>query len=192
MINGKAKLVADNFCDGLGACLGECPTGALQIIEREAEDFDEEAVENPFMTQKREAATQAAPPDARRRSTIFYPPLRMRRRRSTPESVPSSLEHWPVQIHLVPATAPFFKGADLFVAADCVPVTFPPCTWAFLKGKVVMVGCPEFDDVQEYIDKFADVFTKAGIKSVTTVIMEGSMLLGPSCDCEKRDGKSRG
>ena len=45
IIDGKAKLVAELYCDGLGACLGDCPTGALKIVEREADDFDEEAVE---------------------------------------------------------------------------------------------------------------------------------------------------
>jgi len=42
--NGKAKLVSDIYCDGLGDCLPECPTGAIEIIEREAEAYDEEAV----------------------------------------------------------------------------------------------------------------------------------------------------
>ena len=45
IVDGKAQLVAEKYCDGLGACLGECPTGALKIVEREAEDFDEHAVE---------------------------------------------------------------------------------------------------------------------------------------------------
>ena len=45
IIDGKARVIADMYCDGLGACLGECPMGALKIIEREADEFDEEAVE---------------------------------------------------------------------------------------------------------------------------------------------------
>jgi ferredoxin len=44
-MDGKARLVAEKYCDGLGACLGECPTGALSIVERETEEFDEKAVE---------------------------------------------------------------------------------------------------------------------------------------------------
>ena len=46
IIGGKAVLLADNLCDGLGACLGECPRGAITIEEREADDFDETAVED--------------------------------------------------------------------------------------------------------------------------------------------------
>ena len=46
IIDGKAKLIADNLCDGLGACLGDCPEGAITIEEREADEFDEDAVED--------------------------------------------------------------------------------------------------------------------------------------------------
>jgi hypothetical protein len=72
----------------------------------------------------------------------------------------------------VPPTAPFLKGADLLVAADCTPVAYPNFHQDFLKGKAVMVGCPKFDDVQEYVQKFADIFNTAGVRSVTVVVME--------------------
>ena len=42
IVDGKAKLVSDVFCDGLGACLN-CPQGALKLTEREAAPFDEVA-----------------------------------------------------------------------------------------------------------------------------------------------------
>jgi hypothetical protein len=87
-------------------------------------------------------------------------------------SMASSLSHWPVQIKLVPPTAPFLKGADLLVAADCTPVAYPNFHRDFLNGKVVMVGCPKFDEVQTYIHKFADIFNTAGIKSIEVVTME--------------------
>ena len=45
IINGKAKVLSDNLCDGLGACVGDCPEGALKLIDREADEFDETAVE---------------------------------------------------------------------------------------------------------------------------------------------------
>ena len=87
-------------------------------------------------------------------------------------STPSALSHWPVQIRLVPPFAPFLKGADLLVAADCTPVAYPNFHRDFLDGKVVMVGCPKFDEVQIYVQKFADIFNVAGIKSVEVVTME--------------------
>ena len=84
----------------------------------------------------------------------------------------SALSHWPVQIRLVPPTAPFLKGANLLVAADCAPVALPNFHRDFLKGKAVMVGCPKFDDVQGYVDKFTDIFRSANIKSVIVLDME--------------------
>ncbi len=82
------------------------------------------------------------------------------------------MTYWPVQIRLVPPNAPFLKGADLLVLADCVPLAFPTLHRDFLEGKAVMMGCPKFDDVESYIEKFSEIFKTAGIKSVTVVVME--------------------
>ena len=84
----------------------------------------------------------------------------------------SVLTHWPVQIRLVPANAPFLKGADLLVLADCSAVAFANLHERLLKDKVVMMGCPKFDDAQAYIEKFSDIFRTAGIRRVTIVFME--------------------
>jgi len=174
VVGGKAKVVSDKFCDGLGACIGECPTGALKIIEREADDFDVEAVEE-YLHGKQKTNTAEGPalscgcPSTAIQSFTCEEANKPSFIKDTGSS---TLSHWPVQIKLVPANAPFLKGADLLVLADCVPVSFPTLHRDFLKGRVVMMGCPKFDDVQEYIDKFADVFKTAGIKSVTAVIME--------------------
>jgi hypothetical protein len=88
------------------------------------------------------------------------------------EPVESALSHWPVQIMLVPPTAPFLKGADLLVLADCVPVAFPTLHRDFLQGKRVMLGCPKFDNAEAYIDKFAQICKQSGIRSITSVVME--------------------
>ncbi len=45
IVNGKARLISENLCDGIGMCLGHCPKGALKVIVRDADDFDEEAVD---------------------------------------------------------------------------------------------------------------------------------------------------
>ena len=55
------------------------------------------------------------------------------------------------------------------VAADCTPVAYPDFHGDFLKGKVVMMGCPKFDDIQDYIEKFAHIFNTADINSITVV-----------------------
>jgi NAD-dependent dihydropyrimidine dehydrogenase PreA subunit len=183
IIDGKARVIADIYCDGLGACLGECPLGALKIVEREADEFDEEAVEELLATQKQTAQPQAPVfsggcPSARLQS--FTPPEPAGAAgpqadltgRDAAELAESALSHWPVQIMLVPPTAPFLKGADLLVLADCVPVAFPTVHRDFIKGKAVMMGCPKLDDAQHYIEKFAQICKESGIKSITAVIME--------------------
>ena len=175
IIDGKAKVISDNLCDGLGACLGDCPQDALQIIEREAEDFDEEAVEQHLDTLKAEGEKPASPCGCPSSQIQSFAPAAGCQGANLPKSIETSqsaLTHWPVQIRLIPPTAPFLKGADLLVVADCVPVAFPSLHCDYLEGKTVMVGCPKFDDAQAYIDKFAEIFTTAGVKSVTTMMME--------------------
>jgi len=107
----------------------------------------------------------------------IFEPFAPRREADRPDDIEetggaSSLTHWPIQIRLVPATAPFLKGADLLVIADCTAVALPTLHHDLLKGKVVLMGCPKFDDVQDYIRRFTDIFTTAGIRSVTTIVME--------------------
>ena len=177
IVDGKAKMVSDNLCDGLGACIGECPNGALRIVEREAEEFDEEAVEK-YLAEK-EAAKQKQQPvlacGCPSTNIQTFAPVSSCREANIPagfEDGESALSHWPIQIRLVPATAPFLKGADLLVLADCCGVAIPTLHKDLLKGRVVMIGCPKFDDIQEYVEKFADIFKTADIKSVLSVVME--------------------
>jgi len=179
IIDGKARLVSDNLCDGLGACLGSCPTGALKIIEREAEDFDEEAVEEFLENQKNETkAKKKAPkpsgcPSAQLQTFTPQTPCQTANKPvMAAGGGTSSLTHWPVQIRLVPATAPFLQGADLLVAADCCAVSAPNFQLDFLQGKVVMMGCPKFDDAEMYVQRFTEIIQTANIRSLTILIME--------------------
>jgi len=181
IIDGKARLVSDNLCDGLGACLGSCPTGALQIIEREAEDFSEEAVHAFLASQKNQTEQKAAPQTAARPSGCpsaqlqSFAPLSNCQSANAPTSMggaASALSHWPVQIRLVPPSAPFLQNADLLVAADCAAVSAPNFHADFLTGKVVMMGCPKFDDAKSYVQRFAEIITNCNLKSLTILIME--------------------
>jgi ferredoxin len=172
IVDGKARMVGEKFCDGLGACLGECPKGALSIEERVADEFDEGAVEKHLAGKEQESAQQLVMACGCPSSQIQTFAPKVSGERDHLESGSSELSHWPVQIRLVPATAPFLKGAHLLVAADCTPVAYPDFHKDFLKGKAVMIGCPKFDDVQDYVEKFAEIFKVAGIQSATIVDME--------------------
>ncbi len=185
LVNGKARLVADNYCDGLAACIGECPEGALKIVERVADAFDPEAVEKYLEKQREETSMQRKNADTQPLNAetlpcgcpstqiqMFASACEGASRPIQHADIDSSLTHWPVQIRLIPPSAPFLKGADLLVASDCTPVAYPLFHKDFLMGKTVMMGCPKFDDAEEYIAKFADIFSVANIKSVTALIME--------------------
>lgn len=175
IVDGKAKVISDNLCDGLGACVGECPEDALRIIDREAEAFDEEAVEAHLAAQQAkekplEKVMACGCPSTQIQSFKPCPSAQIKIRPNTGQA--STLSHWPVQIKLIPPNAPFLKGADLLVVADCVPVAFPSLHQEMLQGKAIMIGCPKFDDADEYIEKFEAFFKTAGIKSITTIVME--------------------
>jgi len=195
LVNGKARLSADVLCDGLGACLGECPQGAITVIEREAADFDEAAVKAHLA---RAPAHEPAPPPlaavsppARPRLSIVSDPAPSagggcpgsRPRTLTPRPGPqrlaagmasaqSRLGQWPVQLHLVPVTASYFQGADLLVAADCVPFAYAGFHDELLAGRAIVVGCPKLDDNDFYAEKLTAILTQSDVRSVTVARME--------------------
>jgi Fe-S-cluster-containing hydrogenase component 2 len=172
IVDGKARVISDNLCDGLGACIGECPQGALRIIEREASAFDEAAVEEHLKAGKSPAkpVMECGCPSSQIRT--FAPAPSSPKQAHSAAATGSALTHWPIQIRLIQPTAPFLKGADLLVLADCAAVAHVSLHQDLLKGRIVMMGCPKFDDAQAYIDRFAEIFRTAGIKSITTVYME--------------------
>ena len=84
----------------------------------------------------------------------------------------SRLGQWPVQLHLVPASASFLKGADLLVAADCVPFAFAGFHDELLAGRALLAGCPKLDDTAAYLEKLTEIFRQNEIRSVTVARME--------------------
>ena len=170
LVNGKAKLVSEIYCDGLGACLSHCPQNAITIEQREAEEFDEAATEKHLSEQK------ACPASA----GFLCPGLankQLREKTSITDSpaggkVSSQLTHWPVQLRLLSPQAPFLKGADLLLVADCVPFAYGGLHEDFVAGRAVLVACPKLDDYQRHLDKLTEVFREAEVTSLTVLIME--------------------
>ncbi len=180
IVDGKAKLVADKLCDGLGACLGACPQGALQIIEREADEFDEEAVEEYLAAQKNaQEEVKTAPqslggcPSAQLKTFAPESPCQSANKPIPMGNVSdSALTHWPVQISLIPPSAPFLQNADILVAADCTVVAAPGFQEKYLQGKIVMMGCPKFDDAESYVQRFSEIIATCNLNSLTILIVE--------------------
>ncbi len=224
VIDGKVRLISDLFCDGLGACVGHCPQGALTVVEREAAPYDEAKVmvnivkagkntilehlnhlkshgEHKFLQialdylKKNNIPVEfEAGKKVDSNSACGCPGAAMKdfRKGKTGESGgkdkeeegcegkygevkaadKSQLRQWPVQITLVPPAAPYFDGADLLIAADCVPFAYAKFHEDLLKGKIVLVGCPKLDDTDFYTEKFTEIFKENNIKSQTIARME--------------------
>ena len=161
IVNGKARLVSDILCDGLGACLGHCPEGAITIEERDAPAFDEKEVK------KKERGLSGCPGS----KVLSLGPL-AKKDPCFKTKVGPQLSNWPIQIKLVPANAPYFNGADILIAADCVPFAYPEFHDKLLKGKVLLIGCPKLDDIGSYKDKISEIVKLNDIKSITYAHME--------------------
>jgi len=178
IIDDKARVISDNLCDGLGACIGECPTGALQIVEREAEEFDEGAVEKHLDQQSREEGVGApvvgggCPSAGIKMFTPQAPHAGSSPEAAEDDEMSSALSHWPIKLRLVPPHAPFLKGANLLVLADCGAIAFPTLHRDLLQDRVVLAGCPKFDDLALYEERLTRIFRQAGVRSITVARME--------------------
>ena len=166
IVDGKARLTADRYCDGLGACLGHCPQDAISVEEREAEVFDEEAVAERQRQAKQGPQAHACPGAA----MMSFAAPDYGAKAGGP--LPSALSQWPVQLHLVPAGAPFLNGADLLLCADCVPFALPDLHSELLAGHKLLVGCPKLDDTRAYLEKLTDILRENDVRSLTVAHME--------------------
>ena len=84
----------------------------------------------------------------------------------------SELRQWPVQLHLVPPSASYFKNADILVCADCVAFAMGSMHQDLLKDKALAIACPKLDDTLSYVDKLAQIFSINETPTVTVAIME--------------------
>jgi NAD-dependent dihydropyrimidine dehydrogenase PreA subunit len=197
LVDGKAKLVKEQFCDGFGDCVGTCPTGALQIIEREADDFDERATIEHVQKLGGEEAVEkmlaAAEVHEAKEKTAAQPQpkmgecpgmqVRMMEKaagkgqaatggKMSGQAIKSDLDQWPIQLHLVPPTAPFFNGKELVVLSTCSPVTSPDVHWRYVRGRSLVVACPKLDRTEGYVEKLAAIMAQNDIPKVIIVRMQ--------------------
>ena len=176
MIDGKAKLVSEIYCDGLGACLGCCPTNAITIEQRDAAEFDEEATEKHLQELAKNKA--AFEKQQAHKPAGGCPGMKMMNFAAAPHAeaasgdVSSQLSQWPVQLKLVSPLAPYFAESDLMLVADCVPFAMGNFHEKMLKGTAIAVACPKLDETGEYAQKVADIITTGKPQSITVVHME--------------------
>jgi Fe-S-cluster-containing hydrogenase component 2 len=179
IIDGKAALLRDDYCDGLGNCLPVCPTGAIAFEEREAKEYNKEAVK---MSLSQNEKMDGKPPFGGCPGSN----AKMIKRDSLPMAVPvcethigethigktqSQLMQWPVQIKLGPVTAPYFDNAHLLVSADCGAYAYGNFHNDFIRNKIILIGCPKLDE-GDYSEKLTAIIKQNNIKSVMVIRME--------------------
>ncbi len=165
MVDGKAALTHEDYCDGLGDCLPACPVDAISFDEREAPAYNEAAV--LVAKAKREAKAHVGCPGMQCKTIS-------RESAPTPSkgAIPQSqLRQWPCQIKLVPVNAPYFENANLLVAADCTAFAYANFHNDFMRNHITLIGCPKLDAV-DYTEKLTAIIAGNNIKSVKILRME--------------------
>ncbi len=168
LVNGKAKLISDIYCDGLGDCLPVCPTDAIEIIEREANEYSQEAVDKLLEEKsKKEDKMPCGCP-----GTMSKKINKEEKKETETFQMPSYLSQWPVQLKLVHPRAEYFKNANLLIAADCTAYAYGNFHKDFIKNHVTLIGCPKLDDNEYYREKITEILSNNDIKSITVIRME--------------------
>lgn len=170
MVDGKAKLLREDYCDGLGDCLPACPVDAISFEVREAPAYNEAAVQQAKQQKQAEALPCGCPgTNSKRIERTESAEDTCAVSKNTPSV--SRLSQWPVQIKLVPVNAPYFDEANLLIAADCTAYAYGRFHEDFIKNRITLIGCPKLDE-GDYTDKLTAIIANNNIKSVTVVRME--------------------
>lgn len=173
--DGKAYLISDEYCDGLGDCLPECPTGAISIMERESKPYDEKLVKKTLLNKTKLQEKEKLPcgcPGTAAKKISRKPVEALNTKDEKSYDVQSELMQWPVQLKLVSSGAPYFKNADLLIAADCTAYAYAGFHKEFIKNHITVIGCPKLDDIEYYKEKIKEILSRNDIKSITVVRME--------------------
>ncbi len=174
IVDGKAKLISETYCDGLGACLN-CPEGALKLEMREAAPFDEEAAlkAKASRTVAPKAPTAQGCAGSRAR---FLRPLEKAASASglsqaSQAGLQAKLPSWPLQLALVPPDAPYLAKADLLLAAHCAGFALPNLHQDWLCGRIPLIACPKLEDQAMLIARLAAILKAQPIASLTVLRM---------------------
>lgn len=164
IVNGKAKLLRDDYCDGLGDCLPVCPTKAITFEEREADEYNEELVNRRMKLKKKVENLDCGCPGSHAK-VIKHKENNITNVQNT------ELKQWPVKLKLVPINAAYFENANLLIAADCTAYAYGNFHSEFIKNRITVIGCPKLDDM-DYTKKLTEIIKNNNIKSVMIARME--------------------
>ena len=153
--------INEEKCNGCGACAATCHESAIGMVDGKAKLLRDDYCDGLG------ACLPACPTGAitfvEREAAAYDEAAVIKNQRP--------LQQWPVQIKLVPTSAPYFDGVKLLIAADCTAYAYANFHEDFMKGKIVLVGCPKLDSI-DYSEKLEEIIRSNNITEVTIVRME--------------------
>ena len=161
LVDGKAQLLREDYCDGLGRCLPMCPTNAISFTMKDIPNTktnDQSTVKNAGSS-----CSSVKPMVFKANNAISN--------QSMINKPQTQLRQWPIQIKLVSPNSSFLKNAEILIAADCSAYAYANFHNEFMKNKVTIIGCPKLDDI-DYSNKLKEIFSYNDINSITVVRME--------------------
>lgn len=162
IVNGKAKLISQSYCDGLGACLN-CPKDALKLEMKEAPAFDGKAAMEALASRGKTSC-----PGSAARTLSPLSPLTVKNENL---SLKAQLPVWPIQLELVPPSATFLNNADILLAAHCSGFALPELHKNLMAGRIPIIACPKLEDNAKLIDRLDAIIKDGNIASITILRM---------------------
>lgn len=153
--------IDEEKCNGCGACAAACHESAIGMVDGKAKLLRDDYCDG--LGDCLPACPTGAITFVEREAVAYDEAAVIRNQRS--------LQQWPVQIKLVPTSAPYFDGAKLLIAADCTAYAYASFHEDFKNEKIVFVGCPKLDSV-DYSEKLEEIIRSNNITEVTIVRME--------------------
>ena len=154
--------IDEEKCNGCGACAAACHESAIGMVDGKAKLLRDDYCDG--LGDCLPACPTGAITFVEREAAAYDEAAVIRNQRP--------LQQWPVQIKLVPTSAPYFDGAKLLIAADCTAYAYASFHEDFKNEKIVLVGCPKLDSV-DYSEKLEEIIRSNNISEVTIVRMEG-------------------
>lgn len=153
--------IDEEKCNGCGACAAACHESAIGMLDGKAKLLRDDYCDG--LGDCLPACPTGAITFVEREAAAYDEAAVIRNQRP--------LQQWPVQIKLVPTSAPYFDGAKLLIAADCTAYAYASFHEDFKNEKIVLVGCPKLDSV-DYSEKLEEIIRSNNITEVTIVRME--------------------
>ena len=153
--------IDEEKCNGCGACAAACHERAIGMVDGKAKLLRDDYCDG--LGDCLPACPTGAITFVEREAAAYDEAAVIRNQRP--------LQQWPVQIKLVPTSAPYFDGAKLLIAADCTAYAYASFHEDFKNEKIVLVGCPKLDSV-DYSEKLEEIIRSNNITEVTIVRME--------------------